>query len=265
MIFTYDETIKLAYETAGIGSRHLIMFHGFGLTKEIFDPWMNHLEKVYTVYVIDLFHHGESQRVNGQLTKKQWVAIFDAFLNHLNINTFSLLGFSLGGRFAICSALEFDQRCDELILVAPDGIYKSPWFRLATSQVLKWCFWYLMTHPNQMHRLIVFLIRIRLISKYIGDFVERELGKPENRARVYHAWNDFKPLGYARAELRRKFKAADFKKVLILGKKDIVIPPGKIRPILVDCGFDIKELNKKHHQLIAPETAVLVSATQGSS
>ncbi len=255
MIFEYDETTKLSYETAGHGGEQLILFHGFGLTREVFKSWVPILEGKYTLHLVDLFYHGESEKELGNLQKSEWTEIFSAFLRHLAIDRFSVFGFSLGARFAICSAIELASQCDHLILSAPDAIYKTPWFKAATSPGLKWVFKYFMLNPKAMHRLVKMCVKLRLVSVYMGDFVEKELGKPENRRRVYISWNHFKPLGYSHRKLQKHFTNSTFAKTILLGKKDIVIAPNKILPILKGCGFDVIELDRKHHQMVREEVA----------
>lgn len=184
--------------------------------------------------------------------------MFEQFLNAQQIDRFSVLGFSLGARFAICSSIELADRCDHLILVAPDAIYKTPWFKAATSFGLRWIFKYFMFHPNQMDQFIRFAVKTGIVSKYMADFVEKELGKAENRKRVYISWNHFKPLGYIKSELRKAFAKAPYKRTIILGTKDIVIPPNKVLPIISDCGFQVIEMEKKHHQMIQEDVALQI-------
>lgn len=239
----------------GTGNSHLLLFHGFGLTKEIFKPWTQHLGEKYRMICIDLFYHGESEKALGYLEKQEWKEILGGLLDHLSVRNFSVVGFSLGGRFAITSALEFTSRCEGLFLVGPDAVYKTPYFIIATSRGFRPLFKFLMFNPKTMDRFINMVVSLRIANKYLADFVRKELGVPENRRRVYIAWNHFKPLGYPQKELQKRLSEQDFLKVLIVGTRDIVIQPKKIVPILKDCGFTVLELDKKHHQLVKEETA----------
>ncbi len=249
---------KLSYVKHGNKDDVICLFHGFGQDKDVFRPWLHFLEKKYTVYSFDLFYHGESTRPYKALSKNEWIEDFRKFIKDNEIETFSLLGFSLGGRFAIATAIGFNVRVNQLFLLAPDAIYKTPWFRMATSPVLKWLFKYYMLNPNKLDKLIQRNLKLGLISRYMADFVQRELGVPENRKRVYVSWNYLKPLGYSHRQLRKHFKNSSFNKTLILGNKDIVIPPNKILPILKDCGFEVTVLDKKHHQLVKEDVVEFI-------
>lgn len=262
MEYQHSETVILSYEIAGTGSRPLILFHGFGLTKESFRSWDSKLGHSYKLISIDLFYHGESQKPLGPLDKEAWIEIMQGLLKHLKIDRFSVGGFSLGGRFAIPIAIEMSFRCDNLFLVGPDAIYKTPWFIAATHPLLRWIFKYCMKNPKALDRLIRRAVKLRLISKYLADFVGKELGHYENRTRVYNSWNHFKPLGYTKSILRQKFSSSPYSKHLILGSKDIVIHPTKILPIIDGCGFQVSILKKKHHQLMTEETAEIIRQNQ---
>ena len=253
--YHHSESVIISYESVGSGSQNLILFHGFGLTKEIFSPWHSVFYDRYRLHTADLFYHGESKKPLGYLSKDMWKEIFEGFINHLGIQRFSVLGFSLGGRFAIASALLLPQKCDALLLLAPDAIYKSPWFIAVTASGFRPIFRYFILNPKSLDRLIRFAVKVRIVSRYLRKFVEKELGTAENRRRVYISWNHFKPLGFSHSELKKQLQAFSGKKVLILGTKDIVIPPVKIIPILKGCNFEVIELDKKHHQLIKEDTA----------
>lgn len=98
------------------GNRPLLMFHGYGQDASVF----KHIEG----YSIELFFHGNSIWNKGEepLEKSEWKDIIDEFLNKNNITTFSVLGFSMGGKFALATLEAFPGRVKEIILLAPDGV-----------------------------------------------------------------------------------------------------------------------------------------------
>ncbi len=249
----------LSYTKHSGGSKVLLAFHGFGQDNKIFDDWIAALEEEYSVYAFDLYYHGSSIRPYKILTKSEWKTDLSSFLTKEDISEFTIVGFSLGGRFAISSALSFPDRTKDLILIAPDGIYLSIWFKLVTKPYSRWLFKYMMLNPNKLEGLIAFNEKYRLVSPYIGDFVRKEMGDAENRKRVYISWNYFKTLGYSKRELFRLFNKYSFPRRIILGSKDHVIKPDKILPLIDKMGdFKIDIIPKKHHQLIKPEVAKLI-------
>lgn len=250
---------QLVYTKYGSGAEILIAFHGFGQDKNIFESWKPVLSDKYTIYAIDIFYHGDSTRSMGKLSKKEWEKIFTRFLVRENIQRFSLLGYSLGGRFAIASSLALPDRVNELILIAPDGVLLTIWFKLATNRSIKWLFKYVMLRPDKLEKLVALNDKYRLVSPYLGDFVRKELGDEFNRKRVYVSWNHFKSLGYSKRELSRHFRKHTFQRYIILGSKDHIIKPAKILPIIKKMGdFKVDILPLKHHQLVKPEVAKLI-------
>lgn len=251
---------QLFYSKYEGGDKILIAFHGFGQDKKIFQDWAKHLTSEYTIYAFDIFYHGDSNRDYGKLSKLEWKQYFDTFLEQEKINKFSLLGFSLGGRFAIASSLLFPSNTNQLILIAPDGIFLTIWFKLATHPSIRWLFKYYMLRPEKLDRLLTFNDKYKITSPYLSDFVRKELGEEHNRKRVYISWNHFKSLGYSQKELIASFRKHSFDKHIILGSRDHIIKPAKILPIIDKVGdFKIDILPLKHHQLIKPEVAKLIA------
>lgn len=250
---------QLYYRRHEGGNSILLAFHGFGQNNEIFNDWVAIIKEEYTIYAFDLFYHGSSTRSDKKLTKGEWNSYINTFLEKENIERFSIIGFSLGGRFAISSALSLPNQVDELILIAPDGVYLTLWFKLATKPVLRKLFKYLMYHPNKLDRLIQLNKKFKLVSPYLGDFIKKEMGDLPNRKRVYVSWNHFKSLGYSKRQLFNRFNQYQFSRRIILGSNDYIIHPKNILPIIGKMGkFKVDILPLKHHQLIKPEVAKLL-------
>ena len=241
------------------GRKILLAFHGFGQDNQIFSDWIELINEEYTVYAFDLFYHGKSIRSYNKLTKDEWSEYLKAFLIKENIHVFSVVGFSLGGRFAIASSLVFGKLIEELILIAPDGVFLTKWFKLATHPSIRWLFKYLMLNPNKLDKLIKLNDQYKIVNPYLGDFVRKEMGEAENRKRVYISWNYFKSLGYSKKQLFSLFNQYSFKRRIILGSKDHIIRPKQILPIIRKMGaFKVDILPMKHHQLIKSEVAKLI-------
>ncbi|MEP1033272.1 alpha/beta hydrolase [Ekhidna sp.] len=250
---------QLFYFKFGDGDKILLAFHGFGQDNKIFQDWTKELGKEYTIYSFDLFYHGKSTRVYNSLSKNDWKFYLEQFLATEKITEFSVIGFSLGGRFAIASALTFPKKTKEITLIAPDGVFLTIWFKLATTPIIRLLFKHLLLNPSALDGLIAFNDKYRIVSPYLGNFVRKELGDAANRKRVYISWNHFKPLGYSKKQLASLFNQAEFKRRIILGSKDHIIKPEKILPIIRKMGgFEVDVLPLKHHQLIKQEVAKLI-------
>ncbi len=131
----YYQDSKLHYEKSGTGSQVLLAFHGFGQDKSYFDELIKIWSDTYTIYTFDIYFHGESFWPNGKerpLTKADWQAIIKAFVIQEDITRFSLVGFSMGGKFVLATLENFADHVNEVTLIAPDGIKTSFWYSLAT-------------------------------------------------------------------------------------------------------------------------------------
>ena len=129
---------SLHYTKYGVGEKALFCFHGFGLTGEAFFELEEVLSKEYTIYNFDLFFHGKSEWHAGDkmLTPAFCKELFSSFLSEQKINQFSLLGYSIGARIVWTLVLEFKNQVKEIIVLAPDGITISNWFKIATRTLV---------------------------------------------------------------------------------------------------------------------------------
>ena len=251
LLFVQNRENRLFYKKVPGGKKSLILFHGFGQDHTLFQPWFSRLSEQFTVYSVDVFFHGKSSRPNKPLVKNEWKQIFTVFLEKENIDHFSLGGYSLGGRFVFASALSFPSRVDHVILIAPDGIYRSFWYNFATFPLFQGLFNYLMRHPAIFGNWLNFFERNQLANDSLVRFARRELGPKENRIRVYQSWVYLKPLKFPKKRIRETFRKYKFKTFLIQGSKDNIVPPDKINPVFE--GLDsVRAITgeKKHHELI---------------
>ena len=259
MAFVSRPNGQLHYEIFGNGSLNLLAFHGFGQSRKVFSSWSEKLKSKYKIYAFDIFYHGDSKREKKPLSKKEWKEWLQGFLEKESIKSYGTFGYSLGGRFAIASTLAFPEKTEEINFIAPDGIFLTPWFKLATSPGLRLIFKYLMMHPGRLEQLLNINEKSRIVNKYIADFARKEMGNPENRKRVYFSWNHFKPLGYSEKDLIKGFGKINVEKRIILGDKDHIITPKGMLPIIDKMrGFKVQRIPLKHHQLIKPEVAELL-------
>lgn len=185
---------RLAFRVFGNGPAVLLAFHGFGQSSQVYEPLLAQAGNQFTIYAFDLFLHGSSQFGGDQLlTKNDWQGFIGAFLRAQHIDRFSLMGFSLGGRFALATTEAFANRIDQLLLIAPDGITRSFWYAAATSTGAgRTLFRYVLRHLSVLSRFGHALVRLRLLNRTIMRFAEISLATPEQRERVYQTWTLFR-------------------------------------------------------------------------
>jgi pimeloyl-ACP methyl ester carboxylesterase len=253
--FLYFSQNYLAYRQYGSGKEILLAFHGFGQDKTIFEPVAEALQNDYTVYSFDLFFHGESHWDNPRqvLTKTGWQEMMLDFLTEKNIIRFSLMGFSMGGRFVLATLEAFAHRIDELTLIAPDGVKTSFWYSLATypgwTQKL---FRQMVFQPEQFHALAAGLHRLRLVDKGLLRFAESQLQTPAQQQRVYDSWLVFRELRFSNKKTAGILLEKKIHFRLFVGRYDRIITVANMRSLLrflpQNC---LTVLESGHSQLVA--------------
>jgi abhydrolase domain-containing protein 6 len=102
----------------------IILVHGFSANK---DNWINFtkaLDKKYHVIALDLAGHGDSEQLlttDYDLIKQ--AERLDAFLSGLRINSFHIVGSSMGGNISVIYSLNYPNKVKSLTLIDSAGIH----------------------------------------------------------------------------------------------------------------------------------------------
>ena len=241
---------QLAYTKSGAGEAVLVLFHGFGQDHSAFHKWVDALKESHTLFTFDLFFHGASHwHSRSPLEKDDWKEIMLLFLEKENIEKFGVVGFSLGGKFAMITVETFPSQVTELTLLAPDGIKTSFWYSLATYPIaVRALFKSMILHPNRLYRLTKLLRRLKIVDQGLLRFAESQMDTEEKRRRVYFAWVYFRHLKPDLFQLTSLLNQHAIPCRLLIGKYDKVIQAenmktfvGKIREIqfaVIDAGHN---------------------------
>ncbi len=256
----YFRRQQLAYQRLGTGPRIALAFHGFGQTSGVYAPLAAALGDVYTIYAIDLFLHGGSKRADStHLAKEDWCDCIDAFLTGQQIDRFTVMGYSLGGRFALVLAEYFASRLDALVLMAPDSIRFSYWYGLATqSTVGRSVFGLAMRHLPVLHRVGQALVRLQLLRPSLLRFAEVSLSTPEQRQLVYDAWIQFRQIKPDLLRIAHDLTRHKVPIQLIVGSYDQIVPATYLLPLTrLLTQYTLTQLPTGHNRLIDKSAAVL--------
>jgi len=224
-LFKYKHA-QLHYGKAGEGKKTILAFHGFGQDHTVFSRLADLYHTEITLYSFDLFFHGKSKWEQGEqpLEKIFWNELLKAFLNEHRIDRFSLLGYSMGGKFVLTALESLSDRVEEITLLAPDGIKTSFWYSLATYPVaLRNLFRSMINKPQRFHRLAHAAFTIGLIDKGILRFVEHQMNSLDKRERVYQSWVVFRHLRTDLDTIARLIKHHKIPLTLVIGKHDKII------------------------------------------
>jgi len=111
----YRTTNNIAYYKTGNGPA-ILMIHGVGLRLESWDAQINTLSKEHTVFAIDLPGHGESdQLISKSINIDLYTQQIKLFADEMILDTFIVMGHSLGALIAIRFAYLYKEHCDGVV------------------------------------------------------------------------------------------------------------------------------------------------------
>lgn len=256
---------SVEYLRLGKGTKVILAFHGFGRSFHDFEFLEPLIGERFTIYAIHILHHGgstypENRVEQGSITSKELVAIYKEFLNHLNVERFSLVGYSLGGKMALTLTEHLSDRIDHLILLAPDGIVTNKWYKFAAHNSLgRRLTKFAKNNPNFFLRFADFLKWSRLVPAHLHRFAYLHLDTSDKRELVYRVWISFRNLRPDIPTIQTKINELQLPTLLIFGKYDRVIRPriGKhfAAPLKNHAALHLVEAG---HILLTPEHGVMI-------
>jgi pimeloyl-ACP methyl ester carboxylesterase len=215
----------LSYKKIGRGESVLVMFYGYGQNSTVFDSFVEGLHNSHTIYIIDLFFHGNSQWDEEEhLTSDFWLRLFLSFIEKNNIAKFELIGFSLGSKFALLTYETMPTRVNAMYLIAPDGFHESFWYKFFTSNRFTLKLFKFILDQWAAFRFIPYLAyKTGLLTKEIYRFVSVNLDTSSKRMRVYQIWRVFKYIHLPLQDLATQVRKHYTPLVVFIGKHDHII------------------------------------------
>ncbi|MBK7944182.1 MAG: alpha/beta fold hydrolase [Flavobacteriales bacterium] len=226
----FTHGITLAYRSYGNGPMPVLAFHGFGRTGSDFRILEGPLGDRCTIHAFDLHFHGDSpgypHRADEPFTPKELAVFFSAFLAEKGIERTIVMGYSLGGRIALCLAEQMPERFSRLILAAPDGLKTRPWYRgLASSNVGRWAYKRFIHHPQRVHFVMDALRALRLMNERMHRFLKGQTDSRAKRQLVHDVWLSYRLIEPDLASVAKTAQRHGFPINLYFGTHDRVIPP----------------------------------------
>ena len=216
---------ELTFQTYGTGAEALLAFHGYGQDHRVYENFGTVLQNRYTIYSFDLFLHGERPTsVNLTITVAHWQQSISRFLDSHGIADFSLVGYSLGARFALTLVEAMAPRINQLILIAPDGIKSSRWYQLASGTRPGNL---LLRHTVVRPRPFLWALRkayqLKVIEKSVVKFVESHMNTRADRFWVYRRWVTFRHIQPNLRRVKWQCNAHRIEVTIFLGEYDAVV------------------------------------------
>jgi 3-oxoadipate enol-lactonase len=96
----------------------LLLVHGLMATGEMFEPVTKQLASHYHLIIPDLRGHGRSRKLPPPYTAVKMASDLASLLDHLGIESASVLGDSMGGAIAQQFVVDYPKRCSRLVLAS---------------------------------------------------------------------------------------------------------------------------------------------------
>lgn len=225
--------VKLHYYKFGTGTQHMLCFHGLGMHGKQFKQIANQLGHQYTFWSFDLFFHKETQlkdqslaTIKKGLQKKELAALISAFCKQEEIESFSVIGYSMGTHYATTIVEELPAMVKEYIVAAPSSINPGKLVRFfgknkAGNKILE----KLMLSERAMIRIINFCTTLGLLDVKSRDILHKEVVTYEMRFALYACFTYLRLLETNEAQLIKSLTAHKIKSIFIFGRYDKMFQP----------------------------------------
>lgn len=233
------KSAKVFYSVSGVGNP-VILLHGFLESSFMWSNLKNNLTANNQVITIDLLGHGQSDCLGYVHTITDYAESILAVINHLNLNKIKLIGHSLGGYVALALAEMVPNKIDGLCLMNST------------------------TEADSNERITIRQRAVNSAKTHYDSLVKMSISNlfyADNRNKYNNEINLLKedalktPVqGYIAAQEGMKiredktafFTKANFKKVIIAGKKDPVLDFETLKQLSKDTRSEFISLNGGH-------------------
>ncbi len=250
------------YVHAGTGKRLLLCFHGYGSNAYFFRNSLSYLTPSFTIVSVDLPHHGKTKCAeDALLSKDELKKIIETLLHSFHQKTFSLFGYSIGGRICLCAVELFPMQVEQCVLAASDGLSFHPFYHFVTGTTSGSKLFKRFLSDEKNLRFIEAAKRYKLIAESKYRFVLHYLKTQEDRKKLQQIWHSLSLLVPHHRHLRNIIAQQSLPVQLFMGKRDTVIPLQKARKFIEGLPTVHLTVLDKGHRLLDEETLPLITQT----
>lgn len=213
--------------------RPVFAFHGFARPLEDFIPILQLWPEDCAFISVHLPHHGKSgpdtnsKKLDDPIEPKDLLALLTevAKSEGLRINDFDLLGYSIGGRIALSLIALEPKKWKRIVLLAPDGLKKSPFYGLTVHTLLGKAIWFAIDRNSPLVlRWANQLNRRKLISSHMHAFIAFHLSSHAMRMMVWNGWRTHRKCWPSHRKMLGAFESIEGTVDIFFGDHDRIIP-----------------------------------------
>lgn len=256
-------TSSINYQEFGSGGNLLIAFHGYGQDSSVFRVFEESLGEKYRVVSVDLPYQGKTTwGENHELNQLDLLELVDDFLIHLgHRDRVSLLGYSIGGNYALGFTVARPELIDELWLIAADGLTPRIWFRFITKTKLgRFLFLRFILNPSRIIYTLNIAGKLGILARRTVAFYKSTIDTKIKRKELFLRWRSSARIAPDVSTSRSVLNRYRIKAHLIYGKRDSVISYQAAVKFSESVATSDLYLMDKGHRLLVPETNEIMKA-----
>ena len=232
-------------------SETLFLFHGFGQSSGVFQPYMVSFSPYYNIIIVDLFFHGQSivdPNTKDHISIADWNRLFQTIVEKHSVQSFSCVAYSIGARFVNTLLQKYASQIKRIVFIAPDGFGNTLWFQIATATIFsRYLFKYVMKHPYSILLIMKALSFFNLYNPQTMRFIERNLEFSNHREKIYNTWTYFRTLKIAQKDFVQIIKQFNISFMCVCGSQDEMVAQDALKEIcaVTSSEFIIIDLSHK--------------------
>lgn len=252
---------SINYTEFGSGSETLICFHGYGQDCTVFSVLEPSLGKKYRLVSVDLPFQGktiwgEKEKLNNELLAD----LMSRFLKHVSAtDRISLLGYSIGGNYALGFAVAYKENINDLWLIAADGLKRKPAFNFITKTRLgQWIFKQFILSPGWFFSTAKIVKQLGLVNKKSLKFYKSTVDTISKRQELFDRWSSTANISPGVKKSINEICNSEISARLIYGRKDSVISyKSALRFKSLVPNSQVKIVDKGHRLLVNETNEVI--------
>jgi pimeloyl-ACP methyl ester carboxylesterase len=224
--FLEFQKASICYYVYGSGPQLAFCLHGYSNNASIFSLLEEPLGHDYTFIALDLPFHGLTRWGRGRMEVAELNDILQAIAARENRGRdYFLVGFSLGARICICLFNHNPKPVRKMILLSPDGLYSSIWYKiLVRTRLGRRLMAWLLKNPKKSMPMLDWFFDHKLINKTIYTYACSFVHSKRQSTLLYARWVSMSKLHPGLKAFQRQLEASKIPVLMVFGKKDQVTP-----------------------------------------
>ena len=252
MTFRYKQT-QIHYSSSGAGEP-LILLHGFLENKSMWELWIQKLSSTYSVFAIDLPGHGDTEPWGYIHKMEDYASMLLAFAKFQKLESFRLIGHSMGGYVALALAEMAPHRIKKLIMLNSSSLSDSEAKKIDRNRAISM----VQKYPNAFVSMAVKHLFLPTLQEELSSEIETVILEAK-RCPQQGIINTLKGMR-DRKDRSAFLEPIASKCFLVLGQEDKIIPFEKTKQTAEEACVRVKVLSGGHMlHLEQPETVLKAS------